>query len=92
MTQEKSGKEIGVRYAAHEPPFDAVPTCKVEDADKYNEVVKQLEDARKTIEFYAERSVWGNGCAAIDPCDTYICDLGVLRGGKKAREFLERWK
>jgi len=40
------------------------------------------------LEFYAQRAVWGNGCAAIDPCDTYTCELGALRGGKRAIETL----
>jgi NADH:ubiquinone oxidoreductase subunit E len=43
---------------------------------------------REALEFYADISVWGNGCAAIDPCDTYTCDRGVLRGGKHAIEAL----
>jgi hypothetical protein len=43
---------------------------------------------RDALEWYADISVWGNGCAAIDPCDTYTCDRGVLRGGKHAIEAL----
>lgn len=44
---------------------------------------------REALEFYADRGVWGNGCAAIDPCDTYIDELNVLRGGCHAREALK---
>ena len=51
----------------------------------------QAENARlrEALEFYADISVWGNGCAAIDPCDTYTCYQGVLRGGKCAIEALK---
>ena len=44
---------------------------------------------REALEFYADRSVWGYGCAAIDPCDTYADELNVLRGGRRAREALK---
>lgn len=55
--------------------------------------IKKLEAEnarlREALEFYADRAVWGNGCAAIDPCDTYIDELNVLRGGCHAREALK---
>lgn len=56
----------------------------------YDKLRADLEVARTALEFYAKPSVWGNGCAAIAPCDTYTCDLNVLRGGKKAREALAK--
>lgn len=58
---------------------------RAEERDAWREAAGKLE---KALEFYARRSVWGNGCAAIDPCDTYTCEFGVLRGGKSAREAL----
>lgn len=54
-----------------------------------SELESKLSKAREALEFYAERSVWGNGCAAIDPCDTYNDELNVLRGGSRAREALK---
>ena len=59
-------------------------------ARAYLELSEQNKELVECIEFYADHCVWGNSCAAIDPCDTYTCDLGVLRGGKRAREVLER--
>lgn len=55
------------------------------DAEK----VKGLVEALK---FYADRAVWGNGQAAIDPCDTYPCELGVMRGGIRAIDALKEWE
>lgn len=50
----------------------------------------EVAELRAALEFYAKPEVWGNGCAAIDPCDTYTCALGVLRGGKRARAALKK--
>lgn len=52
----------------------------------------ELGKAKECLEFYADPSIWGNGCAAIDPCDTYTDELGVLRGGARARELLKEVK
>lgn len=52
---------------------------------KLHSAVKVLRGA---LEFYRQKHIWGNGCAAIDPCDTYTCELNVLRGGKTARKAL----
>jgi hypothetical protein len=61
--------------------------------ENHQDYIKSLQDEnarlREALEFYADVSVWGNGCAAIDPCDTYTCDYGVLRGGRRAREALK---
>lgn len=58
-------------------------------AEENNHLREKLAKAREALEFYANRSVWGNGCAAIDPCDTYTDELNVLRGGSRAREALK---
>lgn len=55
-----------------------------------NELRQQLEEAKGVLRFYAE-SEWDYGCG---------CCMGeagsdanpVLDGGKKAADFLERWK
>jgi len=55
-------------------------------------VMKQNDNIKKLLtglRFYAQKHIWGNGIAAIDPCDTFTCELGVLRGGKKAIQILQ---
>lgn len=68
----------------------------IETRNRASNTIAQLQakcaGLREALEFYAQKSVWGNGCAAIDPCDTYECELSVLRGGKRAREALEKFK
>lgn len=51
-------------------------------------IVKELVEA---LEFYAQKSVWGNGCAAINSY-TYTCEYNVLRGGKKAIAALKKYR
>lgn len=51
------------------------------------ELQKKCRAADEVIGFYAGKSIWGNSQASIDPCDTYLCELGILRGGKRARQF-----
>lgn len=53
---------------------------------------KREATMRETLEFYAKREIWGNGCAAIDMCDTYFTyeiEVGILRGGVRALKALE---
>lgn len=60
-------------------------TVMLKEIDRLHSAVKVLRGA---LEFYRQKHIWGNGCAAIDPCDTYTCELNVLRGGKTARKAL----
>ena len=57
--------------------------------DSFNALTEANDRYREALEFYADRGIWGNGCAAIDPCDTYIDELNVLRGGCHARKALK---
>ena len=68
------------------------PGSEYDLAQAYLDLTAKVELMEAALSFYADHCVWGNSCAAIDPCDTYTCDLGVLRGGKRAREVLERVK
>lgn len=64
-----------------------------EVSDEYSKRCQKLRTNQaklvEALKFYSRIEVWGNGCAAIDPCDTYTCELNVLRGGKLARKTLQ---
>ena len=60
---------------------------------------ERSKEAENVIQFYAKPSVWGiaspSDMTSIDPCDVgdfFHQEIGITsRGGKKAREYLEKW-
>jgi len=72
-----------------EAPLD---TRTVINKNEIDLVKQERDEYREALSFYSDKFNWGNGCAAIDPSDTWTCDLNVLRGGALAREVLKKWK
>lgn len=56
------------------------------------ELEAKLKYAVSVLQYYAEPSTWGNGCAAVDPSDTYhdYTPYNTLRGGGRAKAAIEK--
>jgi hypothetical protein len=70
----------------------------IEKLNKSEQEIQKLKADREvmfeTLKFYAEMGHWGGPIiqgisGAIDPSDWYWCELGDMRGGKRANQALK---